>query len=273
MSLTPDPILDEFREVISGPDEDIDLARAGLVIAKAEYPNLNIENVLEELNRLAGRARWRTPRDATPEVQIEALNNLFFAEIGLHGATEDYYDPRNSFLNEVLERRTGIPVSLSILYLAVGARAGVALGGTAVPMHFLVRVLGVKPTLFVDCYNLGKVMTEEQCREGIRRMTRGRVPFRPEMLNLVSNGQILTRLLTNLKMIYLNGMQYEKGLSILDRLVVLNPGEPGFLRERGIVRYRLGRGDLAREDLQAYLDSEIEPDDADAIRNLLRRIE
>lgn len=267
-----DPSLDEFRAAVSGPDEEIDLARASLVIAKVEYPDLDPEPILEGLLALAARIVQRAPPGSEPLAQVEALNATLFRELGLRGAQDHYYDPKNSFLNEVLERKLGIPISLSILYMSVGARAGIALGGASMPMHFLVRVLGVHPPVFVDCYGLGRILGEEECREAVRLMTRGRLAFEPEMLEVASNAAVLTRLLTNLKMIHMNELQYGKALPILDRLLILNPGESVLLRERGIVRFRLGQGELARIDLQNYLQAEVNPPDATEIRNLLKRI-
>ncbi len=269
----PDQTLLEFRAAVSGPDEEIDLARATLVIAKVDSPDLEIEPILDGFNALAARVVARAGPDAEVMRQIEALTSVVIKDLGLRGATEtDYYDPRNSFLNRVLERKLGIPISLSIVYMIVGSRAGIALGGTAMPMHFLVKVLGIQPPLFVDCYNQGRILTVEQCKEGVKTMSRGQIPFRDEMLDIVSNGAVLSRLLTNLKMIYLNALQYAKALPILDRLLVLNPSVNSLLRERGLVRYNLEQFDLARQDLKDYLATESDPPDAQEIRNLLRKI-
>ncbi|MBI1784092.1 transglutaminase family protein [Candidatus Sumerlaeota bacterium] len=272
ITLPPDSTLDEFRESVSGPDEEIDLARASLLVAKAEYPNLETAPILESLHALAARVVIRCGQTSDPLEQIEALTSVVLRDLALRGATDAYYDPRNSFINDVLERKVGIPISLSIIYMCVGARAGVALGGTSMPMHFLIRVLGLKPPQFVDCYNGGRVLTKLECEEAVKLMSHGKIPFREDMLEVISNASVLTRLLTNLKMIYLNQLQYAKAIPIFDRLVILNPYETVLLRERGIVRYKLGQGPLARQDLQDYLETAIEAPDADEIRKLLRRI-
>ncbi len=269
---SPDPLLQAFAEAVAGDDDAIDLARAALLIAQVEYPDLKLEPWLREIDAMARQAAQAIARAASPVEQVQALTSVVIDAWGLRGAEEDYYDPRNSFLNDVLARRLGIPVSLSIVYMSVGARAGVPLAGTAMPMHFLVRVLGVRPPRFVDCYNRGALLTEEDCRERLRRASAGRFRFAPEALAPISNAAVLTRLLSNLKLIYLNGLQYGKAAPILDRLILLNPDEASFLRERGIVNYRLGRRDLARSDLQDYLQHEGAASDAEAIRNLLRRI-
>lgn len=265
-----------FRESISGPDDEIDLAEAALTVARIEYPELDVRGILEGLNALAARVVARVDARAGSASdgldRIEALSSVVVGDMGLHGAAQNYYDPRNSFLNDVIERREGIPVSLGILYMSIGARAGIALGGTGVPMHFIVRAIEPNPPLFIDVYSGARVVTQEKCREVLDRALRLRGGFQPEMLETIPNRSVITRLLTNLKMIYLNALKYDKAVDILDLLVIANPDVPPLLRERGLARYRLGEGPLAREDLEAYLDQEEEPDDAAEIRGYLRRI-
>lgn len=264
--------LQEFQEAIEGPDEDIDLARAALILSKAEYPNLDIDPVLNRLDALAAKVVDSFDDATETPDQIEALSEVLFEDEGLRGASEDYHDPRNSYIHEVLERKLGIPVSLSVIYMSVGARAGIPLAGTAVPMHFLVRVLGVRPPLFVDCFSGGRVLSADQCREGLTRLSSGRISFNEEMFAAVSNRAVLARVLSNLKMIYLNAHSFDKALAVLDRLLICSPGEATLLRERGLVHYRLGSDAQARVDLQGYLDAEHEPVDAQEIRDLLRKI-
>lgn len=267
-----DPHLREFEEAVSGEDEDIDLARAALVASRIEHPDLELEPILDSLNALAARAVARFSPFSDPLEQVQVLNSVLIDDFGLRGASKNYYDPRNSYLNEILERKIGIPVSLAILYMSVGHRAGVALAGTAVPMHFLVRVLGVQPPHFVDVFGRGRILSQERASVGIGQMLRGKIEFEEDMLDVVSNRAVITRLLTNLKMIYLNAMKFYKAVQVLDRIIVANPWEPTLLRERGLVRFRLGQSDLARVDLERYLDEADEPEDAGEIRNILRRI-
>lgn len=267
-----DPSLSEFRKLVSGPDEEIDLARAALEVARMEYPDLDPEPILEGLDALAARVAARSRGVEDPLARVATLSGVLFGEMGLRGATEDYYDPRNSYLNDVLERRRGIPISLSILFLGVGSRAGVPVGGASLPMHFLVRVLGVRPPVFVDCFDGGRTMDLAGCAEFFERMSNGQVAFDPSMVDLASNGEILTRLLNNLKLVLRNAGDHARVLATLDRLLALNPGEPTLLRERGLVLYRLGDATMARRDLQDYLSASVDPPDAREIRDLLRRI-
>lgn len=263
--------LEEFRAAVSGPDEEIDLARAALQVARMEYPELDPRAVLDSLDALAARVLIRAGGSYEPLEQIEALTSVVVTDLGLRGARENYYDPRNSMINEVLERREGIPISLSIIYIAVGMRAGVPLGGANVPRHFLVRVLGTDPAWFVDPFNRGRIYSFDQCRRRLLR-SEGRNPD-DSVLDLVSNGAVLTRLLNNLKVIYLQGMDFPRSLATLDRLVVLNPTESSLMRERGLVLYKLGRNAPARRDLTRYLRAVTDAPDAPQILNLLRRLD
>lgn len=272
MNLPPDPTLEEFTEVVSAPDDEIDLARAALVFAKTQYPDVEIEPLLEGLDALAARVRARMGSSTDPMDHVAALTSMLLRDFGLRAAEDNFYDPNNSFLNLVLERKRGIPITLSVVYMSVGARAGIALAGADVPMHFLVRVLGVEPPEFVDCYNHGKIMSEEEVRGRITRLLRGKAPFKDSMLEVVSNCRVISRLLNNLRVLYSNSMQFELLLPVLNRLFVLDPYQASLLRQRGIVYHRLGHNDLARQDLENYLASEIEPDDADGVRRFLRKI-
>lgn len=267
-----DPTLDEFREAVSGPDEEIDLARVGLVVARIRYPDLDIEPILDSLNALAAKVLARCSPSDSPVAQAEALTSVLMKDHGLRGATKSYYDPRNSFLNDVLERKVGIPVSLSMLYMSVGTRAGIALGGTGIPRHFLVRLVGTPEPVFIDVYGKGRMMNMETCQEAVRRMFRGQIALHPEMFETVSNAAIVTRLLMNLKVIYLQTLRYAAVIPILDRMIVINPMESSLLKERGVARLQLGQSRQAREDLERYLSQASPPEDEPEIREILRRI-
>lgn len=270
--------LEAFRSVIEVPDEEIDLVHAALVAARYEYPDLDPAPVLDRLNEVAERVLLRAGGDADVVTQLQALFQELFSPQGLHlhGARdtidENYYDPRNSFPHTVIERRVGIPIALSMLLISIAARAGIALGGTAMPLHFLVRVLGVRPPLLIDCYEGGHLLNEEGCRETLRVLSSGRVRYQPEMLELVPNSAVLTRYLNNLKLIYFDEERYAKAILVLDRILLLNPDLPELNRERGMVCYRLGRRDEARRDLENYLELMPNPPDATAIRDLLKKL-
>jgi len=188
--LAPDPSLEDFRAAVSLTDEEIDLARAALLVACVEYPELAIETYLDYLNEQAARVRARIEPWDEPLEQVRTLVEVAIRRGGLRGVRmeegEDYYDPRNSFLNEVIDRHVGIPISLSIVVMGIAERAGIALAGTAMPMHFLVRVLGLKEPLFLDCFNGGQLLTEEDCRRALTLMSQNKVNYHPEVLQAVS---------------------------------------------------------------------------------------
>ena len=270
---THDPSLEAFVRMMDQPDDDIDLPRVALLVALIEYPWLDIEPVLESLDALAARVAVRAPAHMPLLDRVEALMQVVIREQKLRGAParskDEYYDPRNSFPNDVLERKMGIPLGLSILLMGVAARVGIPLGGTRMPMHFVTRVLGISEPTFVDCYEGGRLLTLEQCRRAVEQMSDGQVAFKTEMLDVVSNAEIVMRYLTNLKLIYLSRRQFEKGLPILDRMLIIDPSELTLTRDRGLVQYTLGNYAQARIDLQQYLALSDNPDDAQQIRDIL----
>ncbi len=272
----PDPALDAFVSAVSVPDEEIDLARAALVIAQAEQPDLDVEGYLESLRALAGKVVKRAGPRTTTRRQVRALIDVVHRELGLRGVRadcqEEYYDPRNSFLNHVLDRRIGIPISLSVVLMSVGARAGIPLGGIDMPIHFLVRVLGLPEPLMIDCFDSGRLLSRLDCARMLKQMSGGRWPFRPDMLEIVSNASILSRMLTNLLLTYHRTGQLRKAVAILDRMLVLNPDQPAFLRNRGVILCQLGELARARPDLERYLQCAPQTVDTAQIRRLLKSI-
>jgi regulator of sirC expression with transglutaminase-like and TPR domain len=272
MSAFLDRSLQEFVEAVSRPDGEIDIARAALVASKFERADLEIESILESLNALAARVVIRAGGSSDPIEQVEALVGVVLRDFGLKGNRRRYDDPRNSLLHCVLERKLGIPVSIGIVCLGVADRAGAPLAGTALPMHFVVRVLGVRPARFIDVFNGGRMLDAESCLQAVERMSNGALRLDDRALQPVSNVAVLARMLTNLKLVYITTRNFDRAAATLDRLLVLNPLEPSLMRERGLVRYRLGQSDLARGDLQHYLDRNLDADDAPKIRELLRRL-
>jgi regulator of sirC expression with transglutaminase-like and TPR domain len=264
--------LEEFQETVFGPDEDVDLARAALLIARIESPGLRLEPTLDRLDMLAMQVAVRSRPSETMLTRVRTLLEVTLREPGIQGARDDYQDPRNSFLNEVIERKVGLPIALGVLLMGVGARAGIALGGVSLPMHFVVRVLGVRPPLFIDGYDGGRLLTEEACRRLVATLGRGHITFHGAMLDVISNAAILTRMLNNLRLVYQQQGRPDRLLAALNRLLILNPGDTAMTRDRGLLHYELGQTDAARRDLSNYLDQPVAPPDEQAIRDLLRRM-
>jgi regulator of sirC expression with transglutaminase-like and TPR domain len=263
--LTADRYLD-LRQAIDRPDEAIDLGRAALAMAASDYPDLDIARYLLRIDELAVAASARLAGDWNVDQAIAALNGVLFREHGFRGNREDYFDPKNSFLNEVLDRKTGIPISLSVLYMEVGQRIGLALQGIGFPGHFLVKYLGDNEEVVIDPFNQGEIRSRESLESMVYRLYEGKIRFDPSFLEPVTKTQILKRMLNNLKMIYSRGNDFLKLLSVTERLVVLDPASAENIRDRGAVYLKLECFKQALEDFQTYLRLAPLADDASAVR-------
>ena len=270
-----------FRETIELPDDKIDLGRAALAIAQEEYPTLDIQTYLERLDQLAAVVRDRSAGENSPYRLIASLNYVLFTQEGYRGNHDDYYDPRNSFLNDVIERRIGIPIAVSVLYMEVARRADLRLHGVGFPGHFLVRYAGdegeIVPEIVIDPFDKGEVRTTEELQEMLDRLYGGKVRLQPEFLSRVSNRQIIQRMLANLKAIYVREENFHKAVSVVERLVILDPISAEEIRDRGLLYLKLERFSEAIDDLETYLT--LAPDNADAeeickqVETLRRRVE
>lgn len=266
--------LARFERLLAQDEAAIDLARACLLIAEDAYPGLDVDGYLGEIERFGAKLRARLGAGVAPEERVVALNAYLFDELGFAGNTDDYYDPRNSYLNEVLERRTGIPITLSVLYLEIGRRVGLTLEGVSFPGHFLVRMPLRGGTLVLDPFAGGEPQSADDLRERLRRVVPARatgghfpagLPLEP-FLEPASKRQILARVLRNLKGIYLERNRPERLLEVLNRMLIVAPDSAAELRDRGLVYQRLECWGAALKDLCEYLRRVPEAADADGIR-------
>ena len=256
-----------MEQVARGPD--MDLLEAALWIAAEEYPGLDVEREMRRVDTLGGEAARRVVARANPFARVDAVREFLFEELRFQGNSESYDDPRNSYLNEVLDRRLGIPLTLSLLYLEVAARAGLIVRGVALPGHFVVRVDEQGRTVFVDPFHAGAIITEEDCRDLVYRTT-GRVAlFRRDILEGASGSQMLSRLLLNLKRIHLAQGSYDKALGCVERLLVVQPDDAREIRDRGLLLAHMGRPTAAIADLEHYLARVPQAPDADSVRGRL----
>jgi regulator of sirC expression with transglutaminase-like and TPR domain len=248
-------------------DEDIDLVRAALTIALTEYPDLDIESYVARIDELARMAEARVSDIGDAGQTIAALNQTLFKEAGLRGNREDYYDPRNSFLNDVLDRGLGIPISLALIYMEVGRRLGFPLFGVGMPGHFLLKHYDIdgRETL-VDCFSGGGILSTKDCQRCLDEIYSGQMTLRPEFLFAVSRRQILTRILNNLKTIHLSTRNFRKALPLVDLVLVIYPRSPEDVKQRALLRYSLDQMSGAAEDLEQYLNMSPDASDADEIR-------
>jgi len=263
-------VLCEAFAALAGPqvgDENIDLVRAALTIARTEYPELDIESYVSRVDELA-RLAEASISDVGDAVQtIAALNHTLFDEAGLRGNREEYYDPRNSFLNDVLDRGLGIPITLALIYMEVGRRLGFPLFGVGMPGHFLLKHYDIdgRETL-VDCFNGGELLSPQDCQRRLDEIYSGQMTLRPELLFAVSRRQILTRILSNLKAVHLSTRNFRKALPLVDLVLVIYPRSPEDVKQRALLRHSLGQTSGAVEDLEQYLKMSPDASDADEIR-------
>jgi regulator of sirC expression with transglutaminase-like and TPR domain len=255
-----------FRLAVQRPDDEIDLGRAALAIAHAEYPGLDVESYVARMECLAAAVQDRSGGEADSYRLIAALNYTLFSVEGFRGNQDDYYDPKNSFLNEVMERKQGIPITLSVLYMEVARRVGLDFYGVGFPGHFLVKHEGTEGPIVIDPFHQGEIRSIEELEEMLDKMYGGRIRFQPEFLSPVSKKRILKRMLNNLKSIYLHQGDLLKGLSMVDRLIILEPNSAQEIRDRGLLYLQLECFSRALEDLEAYLRLAPYADDAAKIR-------
>ena len=236
------------------PDAEIDLARGALLIAAETYPGLVIEDWIARLDELGARVAERMPAGADWSTQLSILNRFLFREEGFTGSEAEIFDPRDSFLNEVLTRKSGIPITLSLVFMEVGRRAGLDIRGVSFPGHFLVKMEVPGGEVVIDPYNGGIPLTLEQLEARLADIYPE--PPRPELeevLAAASNKAILARILRNLKTWYLHESDWLRALSMLDKMLLLEPDNLEELRERGEVYWQLECFRAAHADLSRYL--------------------
>jgi len=229
---------------------------------------------MDEIERMALRLRAGIPEAMDLEERIVALNEFLFGELGYRGNTRDYYDPRNSYLNDVLDRRTGIPITLSVLYMELGRRVGLAVDGVSFPGHFLVRVQLRGGVIVLDPFAGGAPQSEAELRARLKRVipegVADDVPVAElpldQFLEPASKRQILLRLLRNLKTIYRDADKPERQLEVLNRMLAVTPEAAAELRDRGQVYQRLECWQPALKDFTEYLEREPDASDVDDVR-------
>lgn len=266
-----------FALLASKPDEQIDLGEAALLIASEEYPGLDLHTYLGRLDQLAERVRGRLAAAKSGDRLAEAVgavNAVLFGEVGLRGNQDDYYDPRNSYLNDVLERGLGIPITLSIVFIEVARRVRLDAVGIGLPGHFIVRCAsgrGVEEAsgdaLYIDAFGGGALLKEDDCARLVAEVTGQTLPWNRAWLEPWPKKRILARVLANLKRAYTQRRDLQRALSAVDRILLLEP-TAAELRDRGVLLTRLGHHMAAWYDFHSYLEAVPEAPDAAEIREL-----
>ena len=262
-----------FAELVRQPDNQINLALAALLIAAEEEPGVDVESYLARLDEMGAEACRRIKQHI--DDPVAQLNEYLFQDLNFTGNLGNYYDPRNSLLNHVLDQRTGIPITLSLVYIEVGRRAGLRVEGVGMPGHFIVRVfteqLFAEGTL-VDPFE-GRTITEDDCQERLDTFYSGQVPLRAEHLRTFTTKDFLARMLRNLQAIYAQAKLHRQTLAVVERLLLLAPEAIEERRNRGTLLAHLNRYAEAVTELQAYLQLAPNAADTDAVREQLSRLQ
>ncbi len=269
--MDPDPSLAEFASAVRGPDGEILLARAALLIAAAEQPGLDVDRYLARLDDLADTA-LAARRAADALSRLHRLREFLFEELGFAGDRSDYFDPRNSHLNEVLDRRLGIPITLSLVFIEVGRRLGLQMEGIGLPGHFITGARIAGEQVLLDPFNRGAVLTVEGCGQVVRQALGRTVRLLPEHFAPVDNRQFLTRILANLKGVYWRQEAWPKVVRVIDRMLALNPAAAGERRDRGAAWSNMGRLERGVADWERYLTEFPDAADHEQVRGQLRRV-
>ncbi|HEX5692391.1 MAG TPA: transglutaminase-like domain-containing protein, partial [Roseiflexaceae bacterium] len=268
------PARRRFRAQIRRPDPQIDLAEAALCIAWEDQGAAEVRKSLHTLDMLAAEFKARTPRASDPHAIVGALNQFLFTELGFHGNTWSYGDPANSFLDRVLETRTGLPITLSLVYIELGARLGLPLVGLALPGHFLVRYAASDGAdLYIDPFNRGRLWTRAECEVQIAGFYGAVTPtLFEQVMTPPSKRAFLARMLRNLKSSYAERNDFLRALAATERIVLLEPDNLNELRDRGLLRARAGYLHGALEDLDRYARRAPKASDLPRIREQARAL-
>ena len=261
-------VASESADAVGG---DFDLATGALLVASTDDANVDIDGCCANLDRMADAARARTASDAGALEELNAITDLLFGVIGFTGNHNDYYDPNNSYLHQVLERRLGIPITLSLLCIEVGRRAGVPVLGIGMPGHFLIRHRD-EENYFVDAFNGGVLMNRDECGAVLRQAAGDDARLEERHLNPVTPREILARVLRNLKAIYWDREEFDRCITTIGALMAVLPDRPEEQRDRGVVHLKAGNHQQSADDFAAYIEAAPHADDIETVRNALSRL-
>lgn len=266
----PPGVRDRFLEFVHAPEGKIELDEASLLIAAEAYPDLDDDYYRRMLDRLAESLRPELAQARGGREQVECLRSYLFDECQFVGNQSDYKDPRNSFLNEVLERRTGLPIMLSIVYIEIARRVGLPLRGVNFPSHFMAKYEGDEEIL-IDPF-FGRVVSKAECLDRLRRALGKGAKLRRDPLASACNREILVRMLANLKNAYIQARDFGRALGACERILLLTPDAPLEIRDRGLVYQQLECFGSARADLERFLSLQPNHETCRTIREVLASV-
>lgn len=252
-------------------DSEWPLDLAATQIARIEFPDLEIEPVLEQIDGMARVIESRKP--SSGEAFVAIANQYLFEELGFAGNDFDYYDPRNSCLNEVLRRRLGIPISLAVLYIEIGRRLQQPVFGVGLPGHFVCGFDDGQYSVFIDPFHKGRLLTASECEDLVRETTGSGIENRAAAFRRSTRRQIVTRMLQNLKGIYFRKQQWAKAMQVAELLVAAYPNAPEEIRARAVAHLQLKKFRAARADLKRYLELAPQAQDEAAIREQIANLD
>ncbi|HEV8492403.1 MAG TPA: transglutaminase-like domain-containing protein, partial [Candidatus Angelobacter sp.] len=248
-------------------DERVDILRAALTLSRIHEPALDMERYVHRVDELAARVAAKIDDPDDPVQIIAAMNDVLFREEMFRGNTVDYYSPRNSFLHDVLDRRLGIPITLALVYMEVARRVGFQLFGVGMPGHFLVKHYDVDGhSILIDAFERGSIVTEDDCRQKLDSIYSGQVALQPEFLLPVTRRQMLTRILNNLRSIYLSQRDFRRAVQVVDLILVIYPRSPEDMKQRAVLRYNLNDFRGALSDFEEYVKMSPDASDAEEIK-------
>jgi len=264
----------EFEQFLQQPDDQINLAEGALMIARMEYPELNIESCMQEIHQLADEIRDTLSENPNAGETLTQLNKILFHTKGFEGNSEHYYDPKNSFLNDVLERKLGIPVSLSILYIELGKELGLPLSGVSFPGHFLVKLDIDDGAIVLDPYFGGISLSEDDLEDRLQEFYGDKLKKSHfyGLLATCSNKNIIARILRNLRNLYMDEEKLEKALQMADHIVDLDDDKADALKARASIYDKLECSIPAVKDYKRYLKINADARDVPYIRERIMNL-
>lgn len=260
-----------LEQLVTLPDLGMPLAESALLISCEEYPQLLLQPYLDQLDRMADRVRAALTNHSDPLETIERINHVLFVEYGFRGNTSNYYDPRNSFLNDVIDRRIGIPITLSTVYLETARRLEFPIDGVGIPGHFILKYRSGNEEIFLDPFNAGSLLTRQQCLKFVSKMDLAKEEGE-QWLNRLTNRQMLNRIINNLRLIYLKSGSHKKALAMVDLMVLIEPGTEELYKHRGLLRFQVGQFHGARMDLNRYLENRLDTNERKVVEGYLKEL-
>jgi regulator of sirC expression with transglutaminase-like and TPR domain len=270
-------LLTQFRQALSVGEDDLDLAEAALLIARQEYPDLPVGRYLERLDEMADAIRPRSGEGpGSPVDRLRSLNRYLYGELGFTGNRSRYFDPRNSFLNDVMDRRTGIPITLSLVYMEIGRRLGLPLHGVSFPGHFLVKLDLDGAAVVLDPYHGGVSLSHGELQQRAEQVFGPELPLgelMPRLLEAASKRDILLRMLRNLKAVYRERHDFERLIHIAHLILVVSPDIAREIRDRASCYEALDYSRGAIADYRRYLELAPDAEDAQSVRERLIQLQ